>query len=386
VRVLYVIDGLGTGGAERSLFEMLPLLAAAGIEAEVATLYARSEGVEGEVRALGVPVHRLTGWRLPGRVRSLRRLLASVTPDLVHATLFDASLVARLATAKRVPLVQSLVNTNYDPQRLRDPSVTRWSLAAVRVLDSVTARFVTHFHAITAAVKVHAVEKIGISPDSVTVVERGRDPMRLGALSAERRDRARAAFQVEPDDEVIVNVGRREFQKGQRFLIESVAMLVATRPRLVLLIAGRDGAASAELDALTDRLGVRTHIRFLGHRPDVPDVLAAADVFVFPSVYEGLGGSILEAMGLGLPIVASDLPALRGIVETDRTAVLIPPGDSTALAAAVAEILDDPHRAGRLGSAARAAFNDRFTAAVSTERMLALYDQVLRRRRVPPPT
>jgi L-malate glycosyltransferase len=117
----------------------------------------------------------------------------------------------------------------------------------------------------------------------------------------------------------------------------------------------------------------------------VPDVLAAADVFAFPSMYEGLGGSILEAMALGLPIVASDLPALRGIVEADRTAILVPPADTAALAGALADVLDHPDRARRLGAAARAAFDQRFTLAISTERMLALYEQVVPGRRVPPP-
>ncbi|MGH9246589.1 MAG: glycosyltransferase family 4 protein [Acidimicrobiales bacterium] len=378
LRVLYVINGLGTGGAERSLAELLPGIVDAGVEPSVAFLYRRSEGVEGDVERLGVPLRHVAAARLTSRVAALRRFVAEQRPHLVHATLFEAGLVARFASSRRVRLLESLVNTTYDPVRRGDPAVRPMKLSAIRHVDAWTARrYVTHFHAITPTVKRHAVATLGVRPDHVTVIERGRDPSRLGAPSVERRRRARVTLGLGAGDEVVVSVGRQEFQKGHRFLLEAVATLVPDRPRLVVLVAGRSGAATVELGQQARGPRLEGRIRFLGHRDDLPEVLAAGDLFAFPSLYEGLGGSVLEAMALGVPVVASDLPALRDVLDAGHDAVLVPPGQPGPLAMAMAELLDDPIRARRLGERARQSFLDRFTSSRSTERMLDLYDRLV---------
>ena len=117
-------------------------------------------------------------------------------------------------------------------------------------------------------------------------------------------------------------------------------------------------------------------MRFLGHRDDAPEVLAAADVFVFPSLYEGLGGALIEAMALGLPIVASDLPAIREVVEPGSNALLVEPGSPADLADAIVALADDPERRRRMGARSRAIFEDRFTLERSARRMLDLFERV----------
>src|SRR5205823_1865576 len=105
----------------------------------------------------------------------------------------------------------------------------------------------------------------------------------------------------------------QERQKAQWALLEAVPRLVERQPDVVVLVAGREGNATSELALRMRDPIVRAHVRVLGHRADVPDLLAASDVFAFPSIFEGLGGSVIEAMALGLPIVASDLSALREV-------------------------------------------------------------------------
>jgi glycosyltransferase involved in cell wall biosynthesis len=117
-------------------------------------------------------------------------------------------------------------------------------------------------------------------------------------------------------------------------------------------------------------------VRFLGHRRDVPEILAAADVFAFPSLWEGLGCSVLEAMALGLPIVASDLEPIREVVEDGRCAVLVPPRTPGALASAISSLLDDRPRAEDLGREGREIFRRRFTLERSTQRMVELCRRV----------
>ncbi len=121
------------------------------------------------------------------------------------------------------------------------------------------------------------------------------------------------------------------------------------------MVAGREGHASAALGDQIARLGLDDRVRLLGHRSDVAEVLSAADLFVFPSVYEGLGGALIEALALGLPIVASDLPALREVVRPGENADLVSPTDSAALAAAVVALLDDPARRRAYGARSRQA-------------------------------
>jgi glycosyltransferase involved in cell wall biosynthesis len=377
MRVIYVVNGLGAGGAERSLAEMLPRLPDAGVDASVVCLYRRPEGVERSVLAAGTPVTFLAGSRLPGRVRELRRVLCDQRPDLLHTTLLESSMAGRLAATRTgVPVLTSLVNTPYAPARLLDPNIRSASLAAVRLGDGWTARHLTaHFHAITHAVKDAAVRDLGIAGDRITVIERGRDPERLGLPSPQRRQRARDALELGADAEVVVNVGRLEYQKGQRHLIEAAARLLAERPRAVVLIAGRQGQASAEVEAMARPFEGR--IRLLGHRDDLPEVLAAADVFAFPSLFEGLGGSLIEAMALGLPIVASDLPAIREVVEDGANATLVPAAAPGPLAEALGALLDDRGRAEAYGRRSRQRFEERFTLERSTERMLALYDTLV---------
>ena len=377
MKILFVIDSLGAGGAERSLAELLPALEDAGIEPIIACLDHRTYGVEAEVVASGADV-RFLPRRPVARLRELRRIVAKESPDLIHTTILASNLVGRLASiGSPATVLTSLVSTPYAPIRKHDPRVRPLALSAIRLVDIATARRLTdHFHAITEAVKSWAVTEMGLDPSRITMVHRGRNPDRLGEPGSERRRSARLSLGLQDDDEVVVTVGRQEFQKGQRYLVEAVAALAPRRPHLRLLIAGRRGASSPELDRLlaVPELAGRVHV--LGHREDVPDLLAASDLFAFPSLLEGLGGSVLEAMALGLPIVASDLPAIREIVEQGENALLVPVAAADELAEAIDRILQDPSLARAFGQRSREIFLERFTSTRSTEAMIDLYRQL----------
>lgn len=379
MRIVSVIDGLGYGGAERSLAEMLPGLVDAGVEPTVVCLSRRDGGVEPDVLARGFDVRFLPAGRAR-RLRVLRHIIGSVRAEVVHTALAEASFVGRVATrGTGIPVLSSLVNQSYTLARRDDPHVHRLGLTAVRAVDRFTARHMTdHFHAITHAVARSAVETLSIPPGRITVVERGRDHRRLGDPGGERRARIRSVLRIPEDARVLVTVGRQEFQKGHRSLIAALPRIVAAHPTAVLLIAGRDGSETPLLADMARRSAVGDHIRFLGHRDDLPDVLAGSDVFVFPSLWEGLGGAVIEAMALGLPIVASDLEPLREVTESGRGADLVPAGDPIALAEAVTSLLADRSRARSLGTAGRAIYFARFTLDRSVEGMVALYRRVAR--------
>lgn len=373
-KIMFVINGLGTGGAQRSLLELLPRLAEADLRSSVVVLHSLDEGVEDEVRELGYPVRVLDSSSVPTRIARLRRMISTERPNIVHTAIFDSDLVGRIAAVRKpVAVLTSLVNTSYDPVRLKDPNVRSWRLQAAKQIDAWTARHLTtHFHAISQAVKEAAVRDLGVRRDRVTVIERGRDVGRLGEPGPERCARHRASLGLGETERVLLTVGRQEFQKGHRFLLEAM-WLLREQANLVLLIAGRRGHASPDLARIVDQLGLDDRVRFLGHRDDVPELLAAADLFVFPSLYEGLGGALIEAMALGLPVVASRIRAIEEVVEDGRSATLVEPGRPEELAAAIADLLDDRAKATSFGIRAREIFLERFTLDRSAERMIDLY-------------
>lgn len=378
ISVLHVINGLGTGGAERSLAEMLPLLDDLGVRSEIACLSLKPEGVHRQLERDGRRIHVVGTHPLAAGRRIRHRIRAGT--DVMHTTIFEADVIGRVAAAGLpVRVLTSLVNTTYDGVRRADSAIPAWKFAAVRQVDAMTARHLTdRFHALTGAVKTSAVEHLGVSPDLVTVIERGRSRARLGEPSSSRRAAARTGLGLDEQAEVVLNIGRQEPQKDQATLLRAVAEIATSHPRLVVLQAGREGKSSRALRSLAADPRLAGRVRFLGHRDDVGDLLAAADVFAFPSVYEGLGGSVIEAMAMAVPIVVSDAPALVEVVEHGRAASVVPVGDHRAWASALDRLLVDRAHAARVASYASRVFLDRFTLERSAERMAALYRELAR--------
>lgn len=380
MRVLYVIDSLGSGGTEMSLVELVPPLTAAGVSPTIACLESRStEGVEDRLESQGVDVRVLRPGGFVSQVRQTAAIARAIDADLIHTMLYRSNIVGRVAGRRTgTSVVSSLVNTPYAAERLADPRLRSGPMRVARAVDGFTARHLTRrLHAVSHTVKAHAVDALHVPAERIVVIERGRDPERLGVPSRARHEAARDRLGIPDGAEVIVNVGSREYQKGHRHLLDALALLAPTRGQLLLLVAGRNGNTAAELDRQVQTLGLEARVRFLGHRADVPEILAAADIFVFPSLFEGMPGALIEAMALGLPAVAFDIPAVREVVEPDVEALLVPPGNAAALAAAVAALLDDPQHRQRLGASGRRTFLERFVLDRSVERMWAFYGSVL---------
>lgn len=377
MRVLHLINGLGAGGAERSLAELLTIYESLGIESSIACLHRTTEGVEDAVLSGTATVRFLPATGLPSRILAVRRILREFRPAVLHTTLFEADILGRLAAVRtRLPVLTSLVNTSYDSARLRDTNIDARKLAVVREIDGLTARRLTsHFHAVTEAVKVSAVDALRIDPANVSVVERGRDPERLGRPSPARRAEVRERLGIHPDAEVVLSVGRQEQQKDHVTLLAAAQRLVS-RPRFLLLHAGRNGHATPAIHRLCASPELQGRVRLLGHRDDIPDLLAAADIFAFPSLYEGIGGAMIEAMALSLPIVATSFPGVEEVVEAGGNADLVPIGDPDALAHVISSLLDDKDRAAIYGRRSLARFEERFTLERSAKRMVELYEQV----------
>ena len=374
-----MIDGLSAGGgAERSLLELAPRLREADVDLAVAYFEERPESAAPALVSLGVPVRRIESGSRPGRLRAVRRLIRSGGFDVVHTTLFEADVIGRLAAvATRARVISSYVNTSYDLGRDRNPEAAAWKLRMVQVVDGITARHLLALvHANSQSVKESIVRHLGLDPDKVVVVMRSRAPSRVPGRDSERRRLIRAELGIDAATPVLLTVGRNEHQKDQVSAVRALAAVRAAHPGAVLLIAGKEGATTADLRSAIEDLGLVDAVQLLGHRDDVPDLHQAADVFVFPTLFEGMPGAVIEAMAMGTPIVASDIGPVRELVD-ETMARLVPPADPPALAAAIVETLDRPETAEARASRARRRYLDAFTGEAAVAGMVALYRQAL---------
>jgi glycosyltransferase involved in cell wall biosynthesis len=383
--ICHVIDSLGNvGGAEQQLVEQLHRFSSPKLAHAVVCLY--EAGPAQSRRNLlpeSAPYYSLSrpGEPKPNRWTAhlrLNAILDQVQPQLLHCSLPDASLAARIVAWRRsLPLIETLVNISHESVRTAsNPNATALKLAFHRTLDRLTMRSVTRFQAISRAVAESWSHTIGIDPARIEVIPRGVD---LAAFSSVDRGAARRLLSQElslPEDTVVLlNLGREQPQKGQRFLLEAMPAILREVPKAVLLLAGSPGIESQVLRQSASGLGLA--VRFLGRRNDVPQLLAASDIFVFPSLYEGLGVSLLEAMAAGLAIITSDRPPMNEVIELGENGLLVPAADSKRLAEEVVRLACDDELRKRLGRAAQTEATARFSIDKSSELVERLYCQVL---------
>lgn len=381
LRVLHVINQLrGHGGAEVSLEELLRRTEGAGVHHGVVLLRPDANKTA-SLEQVGVEV--IPPSRRLGRLQSVmavRAAIRSFEPDLVHTTLFDAGVAGRVAARiAGVPAVTSLVNTPYEEEALRARGMKGWKAWSTRRADQALARWTVRFHAISETVAQSHVRQLGISRARIEVIPRGKDEVVLGRRSEARRSAARMKLGFEAAEKVILAVGREEPQKGQVDLVEAIAMLRPLLPGVRMLLAGRPGRASAAITAAVSRLELGEVVTRLGARTDVPELLCAADLFAFPSLVEGLGVSVLEAMALEVPIVASDVPALRELLDDGSLAILVPPEHPRLLADAIRSALDEGVSTSRT-AAAYDRFEERYRLDLVAERMIRFWKTAADRR------
>ncbi|WGX95210.1 glycosyltransferase [Nocardioides sp. L-11A] len=344
MRILTVIAELGIGGAETIAVTLAAAAAAEGHEVWVASGPGhRIAALEAAgVRHVPVP---LVGRGPAGLVRAAHRLRTLPQPDLVHAHNPKASLVAGLALGGRAPLLTTL-------HGVAGPDGRR----AARILRRVSDR--------VAVVSPHLAEALadeGYPGSRIDVV-----PTALEPLPSYPRERARAELGLPPDVPVGLCLARLVPQKRHDLLL---AAWPAVADRAVLLLAG-DGPGRGRVLADIDRHGIGAGVRPLGERADVPRLLAASDFLVLPTDWEGLPVAVLEALGAGVPVLAS---RVSGLVEHFAGAVrLAEPGSAAALAAGLVDLVDDAALRADLAWRGRALVADRFSRA----RMVAQYDDI----------
>jgi glycosyltransferase involved in cell wall biosynthesis len=364
-----------TGGAERSTVLLLAALAERGIRLRVLTLGGDADFPSRSLlEAAGVEIVAISGGLL-ARTRAVVRDVRRTRPALVHTALFEPDQVGRLAAALAgVPAMVTLTNTQYSAEAFAQARSPR-RLEAVRRLDAAFGRHLTTtFHAVSAAAGREAERTLGARPEQVALVYRGRD---LDAFAAQPAAGAavRAELGIAPDVPVLLNIARQEPQKGQELLLDAFADVHAKRPDAVLLIAGREGTATPVLEERIARHGLAAAVRFLGVRTDIPAVLAAADVTVTSSRWEGVAGAVLEAMVAEVPVAGFGIEPVREVTAGHAALVLL--GDTEALGRELLALLDDPDRRRALAAEAHGHAVATFSLEGYGDAMAELYRTVI---------
>ena len=302
--------------------------------------------------------------------------------DVVHTHTLLPGIAGRIAA--RLAGVPCVVHTFHSWQ----PHLYKSSL--FKLAFSATELSAAHFaHAILfqnpddlrswskiPAVPIHKATLVGNGIDFAAITKR---------VGPGARAKIREEFGISEEDFVIVNVARFEAQKGHFFLLQTLKHLSAQVNRRVVALLVGIGVDQPKIESEVKRLGLEGVVHFTGYRQDVPDILAASDVSVMASHYEGIPRALMESMALGVPVVATDVPGTHTLIKSGQTGLLVEYGDVPALSSALAKVLMDPSLAERLGESGKYLVQTRYNEYTVADRVEKIYNHILNNRFAPLP-
>jgi len=365
IKILYLITDLDVGGAERALVKLATRLDPARFQVSAACLSGR--GALGEkLSERGIPVTYLDmrGKLDAGVPFRLRRLLDAEQPDILHTFLFHANIVGRLSALLALDRPIIVAGVRVAERRRRHLWVEGW-----------TAGLVDKFVAVSEGVRSLMIHRAKIPENKIVTIPNCVDPAEIPQGATD----IRAELKLPAGSPLVVTVGRMTKQKGQRFLIEAASRVLKAQADAYFLIIG-NGPIEHTLKRQAARLGIAPNVHFLGWRKDAWPIVAGADMFVLPSLWEGMPNALLEAMAAGVPVVGTYVAGTSEIVENDKTGLLVSPSDARVLAQAISGLLMNPERAHDLGQAGREKVLREFTVEKMVAAHEALYLELLQGR------
>ena len=330
---------------------------------EVELIAARDSPLAMRSRERGIGVHQVPRLGLRAwAARTIGDLVARNTFELLHLNEPHALTAAWLAQAdKKLPLLFS--------RRIGFPLRRGW---ISRARYEAVERFIANSKNVAQSLM-----DSGIAADRISIVNEGVEIRPLP--SPEQRSAARRRWGVKEHEFLFGCVSVFVPEKGQRHLVEALAVVRRSHPEARLLLAG-DGECRAEAESLARRLGQAEAVFFPGFVSNVAEVYDALDAFVFPSEYEGLGTALQAGMAAGLPSISTKRGALAEVVEHERTALVAEP-DGKEFAAGMLRLITDEGLRMRLSESGRREVQERFSAERMVDNTMKVYENVLRKRR-----
>ena len=374
MKVLHIITGLSTGGAEQALFNLLHGGLIAHFDNHVISLV--DLGTMGsKVNALGVPVTALkidSGMSIILGLARLRRVILDLQPDLIQGWMYHGNLAATLArtfTHPPPPLIWSIRHSLYSlkPEKF----TTRQIIRANRYFSSKPDALLYNSH-----LSKNQHERFGFSFDRGEVIQNGIDVQRFNA-SSEARNRIRSELDIPTTALVVGHVARLHPIKNHPAFLRAAANLALRYSEIQFLLCGRNVSLESKAIAQLVPIQIRDRFHFLGERSDVFDLMNAMDIFCQSSNSEAFPNALGEAMASSVPCVATNVGDSAMIVGD--TGVVVPSGDVDALATGIESLLTMPinHRR-MLGDRARTRIASNFTLDKIVQEYTSLYKKLLR--------
>ena len=359
LKVLHFIGSLETGGTETMLLAYLRTTKNKEIEHVVCTIYPR-ESLKKEFHDAGIKVYSLNIPSKPFFFLTFPKFalfLKKTNPDIVHSYLIQESLVNRIVgrlMGKAVVCGKRDIDKNKSFWKVWLDRMTIW-LADVNISNSRQG--------------LEELLSYGVPKEKALYVPNGKDLSPFEISISKEKAKNRLGFGKEI---ILIGCISRLFEsKGQEYLIRAMPRLLKEKPEIKLLVVG-GGRMKDYLEKISQELGVSKDVIFLGERKDIPELLKAFDVFVFPSLREGMPGALMEAMAAGLPVVATNIGGNVELVENNETGLLVLPANPREISTAVLKILDTPKLSATLGKKARNRIKNDFTL----EKMAATLDGI----------
>ena len=379
INVLHCTSSLHVGGINRVLLQSLKAFSDEGVRHHVCYFVPRHDLLS-DFREAGIEPFCLGHQGTRGALSTLRRLNELVSQrgiDVIHTHIMLDRLYAGLVAKLRgIPIITSLHATN-NPYESPFQSFGAVQNSVKAGVEDAAGRFLTdRFVAVSDAVKDIYVKHRWVPAERTEVVYNGIDVSEQLSLSPEERLAVRKQISgVNDPYPLLINVGRLVAFKGQNLLVPMMEKVLESWPRAVLVIAG-GGELREGLQAEIDNRELQNSIKLLGQRNDVERLLAASDIFVFPSNSEGLPMAVIEAMGSALPVIAFDWGPLGEVVEHGVTGSLVPLNEVDALVTTVSEFCASPANMRATGEAGKRRVAERFNIEGTAARLENLYRQV----------
>lgn len=330
-KILFLITELRPAGAEKILFTLAQGLRG-DFEIKVACLSAQRGAVGDWLTELGIPVFYVdmaSKWQF-WKFLKFYRYLKKEKFQLLHTHLFHANLLGRiLGTWARIP---AIISTVHIVERRFRP----WHFW----LESRTHSLIRYEVCVSQAVFDFMQQKTKIPVHKLKKIWNGIDL--LPFQNAVQQVFSRQEILKHPKRWVLGSVGHLREQKGYRYLIEAMAILQARLPNQIDLILVGDGEERERLERDVCEKRLEHVVHFLGYRSDIPTCLRCLDLFVLPSIYEGFGLVVIEAMACQVPVLATEVDSLPELIQENETGFLVPPKNAQALADRIEELLEQP--------------------------------------------
>lgn len=363
-KIIHLIQALDNGGCENMLLRVLPHLN--NFKNEIITLNHRGELAE-KFEEKNIAIFNINQKNLLdifGYFRLLKEIRKE-KPDIIFTYLFHADAIGRLFLQlfTKIKIIPSL-RTTYHYKKY-------WP---ARFFEKLTKYFVKDYLANSESVKIFYVENIGVAPEKITVVSNGIDVAFYDRIK--RDENLKESLEIKKEELAIICVANFHINKGHRYLLEAFEKVYFENKNVKLLLVG-NGDEKEKLLKQIKNYRSKNNILFLGKRSDVPQLLKISDIFVLPTLFEGMSNAIMEAMSCGLPIITTDIAENKELIENKKSGILISTQNATEIQKNVLRLLKNESLRKSLGENARNSIKKLCDLDIIIEKMKNFYNSII---------